>query len=85
METVKETLVSAIQVTTICFIVGIMLYLFCLGMTTYSAHNFEKYTGLNVDCSASLVCFVENDGKWIPYEVWKLKQVEGEVNIKLKK
>ena len=85
METVKETIITAIQVATVFFVVGIMAYLFCFGMMSYSAHDFEKRTGLNVDCNAALDCFVENDGKWIPYGVWKLKQVEGEVNIKLKK
>lgn len=85
MENVKETIVTAIQVATVFFVVGMMTYLFVLGMTAYSAHDFEKRTGLNADCNAALDCFVENDGKWIPYGVWMLKQVEGEVNIKLKK
>lgn len=85
METVKETIITAIQVATVFFVVGMMTYLFCFGMMSYSAHDFEKRAGLNVNCNAALDCFVENDGKWIPYGVWKLKQVEGEVNIKLKK
>ena len=54
------------------------------GWQKYSAWSFERNTGLEAFCNITLDCYVKDDGKFIPYKVWELKN-SGTYNVKLEK
>ena len=40
----------------------------------YSAHDFERRTGIEAECNLAFECYVKIDGKWTPYLIWEKVQ-----------
>ena len=61
----------------IFFIIAIFCLIFLgsiYAYKNYAAYDFERRTGLEAECNIAFDCYVNIDGKWIPYQVWKKEQ-----------
>ena len=59
------------------FIIAIVCLIFLgsiYAYLQYSAHDFERRTGIEAECNLAFECYVKIDGKWTPYLIWEKVQ-----------
>jgi hypothetical protein len=74
LKEIKTFIMNSIPLLFIITITVLIFFGSIYAFINYAAYDFERRTGLEVECNIAIDCYVKIDGKWIPYQIWKKEQ-----------